>query len=86
MKEVLQVERIPPTKTCYFFRRPTVVHSFWVKRLKHIEARKEAVTETEVRFGWELYLQSLDIVEWLSAEMMCIYGRDPCGWRVRIDL
>lgn len=56
MKEVLQVERIPPTKTCYFFRRPTVVHSFWVKRLKHIEARKEAVTETEVRFGWELYL------------------------------
>lgn len=58
MKEVLQVERTPPTKTCYFFfRRPTVVHSFWVKRHKAIEARKEAVIETEVRFSWELYLQ-----------------------------
>lgn len=41
----------------FFFRRPTVVHSFWVKRHKAIEARKETVIETEVRFSWELYLQ-----------------------------
>lgn len=42
--EILQVELTAPTKTCYVFRRPIVVHNFWIKRHTGIEARKEAVT------------------------------------------